>query len=84
MQNADIALAVVLRAGVAGVKGPQKCVVEDGKAGWIGEETSSVQRSRRTVLWAAGETPGHVLPGFMLASELLPEVERLLLRVAEH
>jgi hypothetical protein len=31
----------------------------------------------------AGRTPGHVLPGFTLATELLAEVELLLPRVAE-
>ena len=42
-----------------------------------------MQRSGQTALSAAGKTPGHVLPGFTLATELLAEVERLLPRVAE-
>jgi hypothetical protein len=42
-----------------------------------------VQRSGQTALSAAGKTPGHVLPGFTLATELLAEVERLLPRVEE-
>ena len=53
--------------------------MEDGKAGWSREEKSSVH----TALSAAGKPPGHVLPEFTLASELLAEVGQLLPRVAE-
>jgi hypothetical protein len=44
--------------------------VEDATAAGIDEETSSVQGSGANHLSAAGETPGHVLPGFTLATEL--------------
>jgi hypothetical protein len=57
----------------------RKSGLKTARPAGIGGETSS----RQTALSAACKTPGHVLPGFTLASQPLAEVEQLLPRAAE-
>jgi hypothetical protein len=78
-----MALAGVFRAGVADGERPVEVCGGRHHGRW--NRGGDVKRagSGQTALSAAGETPGHVLPAFTLATELLAEVERLLPRVAE-